>query len=264
MSEFLNFLKFFVEFPVLMYKRYNEPLLSARILAVLAAVIFTIGCLLLSLGNFIEIGIALILLSLIFMLLSYVQYKNIRMITLTKTPPVLNPAHDYAKPTSIINSLRDDDMNTLMFGRARQRRDALSENSEGGEIIKGHEDTSNLGEQYGSFTGASFYGGPEMYGEDLLGRVFPNIDQNFKTSTDKTLVLTNSDFENKRANLLATQNELNGTPNNTELIVTDEVREQLEPYKEQIFMDILERKNKEKDIPKEELLDIEDFNRGVE
>ena len=86
-------------------------------------------------------------------------------------PPVVVPEYDYATPTDIMNSLREDDKNSLMFGRSNQPTDVMSDNVEPG-ILRGYANSSTLGEQYGTFTGITLYDGPEMFEQSELTRVF--------------------------------------------------------------------------------------------
>lgn len=78
----------------------------------------------------------------------------------------------YTKPTDIVNNLRDNDKNFLMFGRSRDPPDAKTENSNGGEILKGYVPSSTMGEQYGYFTGMTLYSGPNMYDQEVINDVF--------------------------------------------------------------------------------------------
>ena len=96
--------------------------------------------------------------------------KTLRKENLSK--PNINPVYDFSTPTDIINGLREDDKNSLMFGRSNQPTDAMTENSGKSEILRGYVNSGGMGDQYGTFTGMTLYGGPDMYDQNVLSRVF--------------------------------------------------------------------------------------------
>lgn len=70
--------------------------------------------------------------------------------------PVADP--EYVTASRLYNTMQENDKNYLMFGRSPQVSRMRTS-----DILKGDKDSSNIGETYGSFTGMSLYGGPDMY-----------------------------------------------------------------------------------------------------
>lgn len=70
--------------------------------------------------------------------------------------PVADP--EYVTASRLFTNMQENDKNYLMFGRSPQVSRVRTS-----DILKGDQDTSNIGETYGSFTGMTLYGGPDMY-----------------------------------------------------------------------------------------------------
>ena len=96
--------------------------------------------------------------------ISYIALVSFRVYGLYVGANVEEPdRQDYVKPSVLFESMRKDDKNSLMFGRSRDPVDAKKENTGKNEVLRGYKLSNNMGEQYGDFTGTSFYGGPVMY-----------------------------------------------------------------------------------------------------
>jgi|LauGreStaDraftv2_3_1035109.scaffolds.fasta_scaffold47326_1 hypothetical protein len=93
--------------------------------------------------------------------LYWVEVKEILNIKTPKeksTVPVADPHYETA--SSLFKNMQENDRNYLMFGRSPQ---VTSTNDS--YILKGYELSSNIGDSntYGTFTGMTLYGGPDMY-----------------------------------------------------------------------------------------------------
>lgn len=192
MSSIEDFVRFLIDFPQLFYENTYTPFIGMIIFGILAGLLlagslFKLKDLDISLPN-IDYGmnsIELFLMSFIFIMLSYGElrrhYKKKGF-----EEPIASSVHDFAKPTDIINSLREDDKNSLIFGRSKFPTDVMDGEQEGKEVLRGHENSSGLGEQYGTFTGMTLYGGPPMYHEDTLNKVF-EYDKFIKGERDSSM-----------------------------------------------------------------------------
>lgn len=110
--------------------------------------------------------------------------------------PILNPNYDYATPTDIMNNLREDDKNSLMFGRSNNPTEPFTQNSGKSETLRGYMNSSTMGEQYGTFTGMTLYGGPEMYHQTDILKVFPKYNK-YKTRENIDLREVSQDIKDK-------------------------------------------------------------------
>lgn len=285
----LDVLRFYTEVPVLAYKKYASPISNLVFLSifiyVVAGFIFivaindstTIEGLFekiqsVHLNDKIITIITLVLLGIILALLIYGEYKKVPILNFSKLfkegkieytttkkgydKPNMNPYYDVATPADIMNSLREDDMNTLMFGRSKFPTDAMTENSKGGEILRGYENSSEMGEQYGTFTGMTLYGGPEMFDQRDIHRVWKdleNIDGPQKRKMSPELVLLRNQY-----------NDINERINNT---TNESAKKGLmieqKNIKKKIFQQVLEDRNDATGIPSEEKLSVEDFKNVV-
>lgn len=91
----------------------------------------------------------------------------------------------YVRPSELFETMRKDDKNSLMFGRSRDPVDAKAGDTGGNEVLRGYKLSNNLGDQYGDFTGTSFYGGPVMNDTSV---VF-NIKGLSKSEQDRVLTV---------------------------------------------------------------------------
>ena len=235
----LDVLRFYTEVPVLAYNKYASPISNSILLficiyAVLVSIfIVTTSDSTVITGLFDKIRldqlkdkiitiITLVLLGIILALVISGEYKKFSILnfsklfkegkieytTLTKQgydKPKMNPSYDIATPADIMNSLREDDMNTLMFGRSKFPTDAMTENSKGGEILRGYENSSEMGEQYGTFTGMTLYEGPEMFDQRDILRVWNDLEniggpQKRKMSPELVLLRNQYNDINERIN----------------------------------------------------------------
>ena len=75
-----------------------------------------------------------------------------------KPDPEVDPMYETA--SSVFKNMQENDKNYLMFGRSPQ-----VSSTRDSDILKGDELSSNIGDTdtYGSFTGMTLYGGPDMY-----------------------------------------------------------------------------------------------------
>ena len=221
----LDFLRFYIEAPALAYNKYSSPVTNLLFLLICTFLVI-VSILFVSTkdttvieGLFDTIRFKqmndkkftifiLTLLGIILALLIYGEYKKMPIVNIFKTIRTgkihyynrqgygdleMKPEYDIATPSDIITSLREDDMNTLMFGRS----DALSENSNGGEILRGYENSSEMGDQYGTFTGMTLYSGPEMFEQRDIHRVWKdleNIDGPEKRKMSPELVLLRNEY----------------------------------------------------------------------
>ena len=287
----LDFLRFYLEVPVLAYNKYSSPL-SNSILLVIFLFLTIVGIIatwvmydpnkirgLFSGIRFKQMEektfviVALILLAIVLSIMLYGEYMKMPVVDIFRSlregkityinkqkgydKPVMNPAYDIATPADIMNSLREDDMNTLMFGRSKFPTDAMTENSEGGEILRGYENSSDMGDQYGSFTGMTMYGGPEMFDQRDILRVrkdLENIKGPGERKMSPELVLLRNQYTDINLKIVNTSNE------DARRSLKQEERE----IKKKIFEQILKERNATENIPSEEEMILEDFKNVVE
>lgn len=164
--DFINFIPF-------VYSKTYTPLLGA-VTTLLVAVILIASAFILK--DFkIELAIGAFIISMI-------SYREFQKYFDGRVPQQeVSLPNQFAKPSDIINSLREDDMNTLMFGRSKFPSDVM-----GGEqddrILRGYEVSSDLGDKYGTFTGVTLYDGPQLYDQQALQDVFGYDELNPVTS----------------------------------------------------------------------------------
>tara|TARA_B110000858_G_C17798317_1_gene473747 strand:+ start:1021 stop:1887 length:867 start_codon:yes stop_codon:yes gene_type:complete len=286
----LDFLRFYAEVPVLAYSRYSSPLSNSILLFIcLILVVFGIFTVVATNDPNIIKGlfsgirveqlnektftiVILTLVGIVLTLLFYGEYKKMPIVDIFKSfregkihyvnkqqgygDPKINPSYDIATPADIMNSLREDDMNTLMFGRSKFPTDAMTENSEGGEILRGYDNSSKMGEQYGTFTGMTLYGGPEMFDQRDIRRVWKdleNIEGPQKRKMSPELILLRNEYNNITEKLSTVSNE--GVKNKL-------MREQKD-IKKKIFEKVLKERNETAGIMKEEEMSLEDFKNVV-
>ena len=279
----LDFLRFYAEVPILAYSKYSSPV-SNSILLIICLILVVFGIFVVITTNdpgiitglfgsirFEQLNekmftiITLSLIGVILTLLFYGEYKKMSIVDIFKsiregkihyinrqqgyTDPKLNQSYDIATPADIMNSLREDDMNTLMFGRSKFPTDAMTENSEGGEILRGYNNSSEMGEQYGSFTGMTLYGGPEMFDQRDIRRVWKdleNIEGPQKRKMSPELVLLRNEYNNITEKISTTSD------NNAKRSLAEEEKK----IKKKIFEQILKVRN-------EEEMSLEDFKNVV-
>lgn len=285
----LDVLRFYTEVPVIAYNKYASPIRKLVFLFICIYVVASFILIVATSDQSVIEGfvkniqsaqrndkiitiITLVLLGIILAFLIYGEYKKIPNLNFSKLfsegkiefttnqgydKPKMNTSYDVATPADIMNSLREDDMNTLMFGRSKFPTDAMTKNSEGGEILRGYENSSEMGEQYGTFTGMTLYGGPEMFDQRDILRVWKdreNIGGPQKRKMSPELVLLRNQY-----------NDINERINNT----TDNGAKQAllveqKKIKKKIFEQVLEERNNVTGIPSEENMSIEDFKNVVE
>ena len=194
-----------------------------------------------------------VLIVFLILIISLILLYNSIMKTLQKrdlAKPTINPVYDFATPTDIMNSLREDDKNSLMFGRSKQPTEAMSENSGKNHILRGYVNSGGMGEQYGNFSGMTLYSGPEMYDQRVLTRVFEDYDE-YK-NTDKI------DLRNVPPELQQKADAVQELLDKEQPLSAEDADE-LSQRRELLFKSLLEFKNKETGIPDEEKLQYSDF-----
>jgi len=154
--SFGEFIDFLVDFPVLFHGRYYKPLHG-----VVVAVLIAVGASVLFMRTYrLEFGLIMC----IAMLIGYKELKKYIVVETNK--PVIS---EYVKPTDLLRTMQENDRNTLMFGSYSVKND---KNARKGEIMRGFQNSGEMGEQYGNFTGMTLYGGPVMYHNEDIEKVY--------------------------------------------------------------------------------------------
>jgi len=154
--SFGEFIKFLVDFPVLFHSRYYKP-----IHGIVVAILVAVGTLVLFMRTFrIEFG----LLMCVALLIGYRELKKYLSVDIS-SPEVSR----YAKPTDVMKIMRENDRNTLLFGPYVVKDDKNSRNN---ETLRGFQNSGDMGEQYGYFTGMTLYSGPVMYQNEHIEKVY--------------------------------------------------------------------------------------------